>query len=180
MATFTAYRPSVTTRKTRVSPQLGGSGLEQINRRVTEVSEFIQETESMKRLIQKLEEANRKRQQELEYYLKSLHSEARSANEFEFTVCVINYSLQVWQALSAHFSRLGLCLEVPDACPGQSDDLMYTWSKAEHYLECEIFGSGAVEFFYRNRKSGGVWGEDTTLENGFSTAILEKAAFFAW
>ncbi len=55
---------------------------------------------------------------------------------------------------------------------------MYTWSKSEYYLECEIFATGAIEFFYRNRNTREVRGEDTTLEQGFSTDILDKVSLF--
>jgi hypothetical protein len=55
---------------------------------------------------------------------------------------------------------------------------MYSWSKAEHYLECEISGSGEIEFFYRNRKTGEDWGKDITLEQGFSTDILHYLTLF--
>lgn len=125
------------------------------------------------------EEGNEKRHQELRRYLDSLHSEAKSTGEVEFTILVLNTAWQVWADLREYFLSKGLCLEVPDACPGQRDNFMYTWSKAEHYLECEILGSGEVEFFYRNRNSGEVWGEDTTLEQEFSTTVLDKAALFA-
>jgi hypothetical protein len=71
-----------------------------------------------------------------------------------------------------------LYIEVPDACPGRRDNFMYTWSKEEHYLECEIFGSGEIEFFYRNRETGKNWGEDTTIAQVLSPVILEKVKLF--
>ena len=181
MTTFTAAKtPRTFVRRPKMSPQLAGDEGKALSKKITEVSDSIQNLESIKRLIQSLEVENKKRQEELKYYLDSLRSEADSTNESEFTVYVIDYSWQVWRELSGHFSEQGLCLEVPDACPGQTNNFMYTWSKAEHYLECEIFDDGAVEFFYRNRKSSEVWGEDTTLEHGFSTAVLKKANLFVW
>jgi hypothetical protein len=181
MATFTAAKTSRGfVARSGMPSELSGQEGQILSSKIIEVRRSIQETESIKRLLQSLEETSKKREEELKYYLDSLHSEAASSNEAEFTVFVIDYSWQVWQALSSRFLECDLCLEVPDACPGHSDNLMYTWSKSEHYLECEIFGNRAVEFFYRNRKSGEVWGEDTTLEHGFSTAILEKATCFVW
>ncbi len=136
--------------------------------------------EPIQRLLKNLEEPNEERHLHLQNYLESLRSEARSNNETEFTIKALNIAWQVWNDLKDHFQQKGLCLEVPDACPGSQDNFMYTWSKAEHYFECEIFGNGEVEFFYRNRSTGEVWGEDTTLEQGFSTAIFEKTAIFVW
>jgi hypothetical protein len=164
----------------KMSSLSAGQEGKELRERSSKVSDSIQNLESVQRLLQALEDEHKKRQQKLESYISSLRYEAESTLECEFTVFVIDYSLQVWRELSRRFSEGGLCLEAPDACPGQSDNFMYTWSKAEHYLECEIFGHGAVEFFYRNRRSGEVWGEDTTLEHGFSTDVLEKATFFAW
>jgi hypothetical protein len=120
----------------------------------------------------------RQRCQGLELYLDSLKNEVREARDANFSERVLNLSWYVWKALKSLFEATGRCLEVPDACPGSKDNFMYTWSESEHYLECEIFATGEIEFFYRNRNTGEVWGEDTTLEQGFSTDILEKASFF--
>lgn len=119
-----------------------------------------------------------KRCQRLRAYLETLRKEAISSREIEFSEKVLDLSWSVWQKLNNWFETRELHLEVPDACPGFRDNFMYTWSKAEHYLECEIFGTGEIEFFYRNRKTGQVWGEDTTIDQGFSTDILHKARLF--
>jgi hypothetical protein len=116
--------------------------------------------------------------QRLQEYLDSLKEEIRVVGETEFSEKVLNLSWLVWEALKSSFDSRGQRLNVPDACPGLKDNFMYTWSKSEHYLECEIFGNGEIEFFYRHRNTGEVWGEDTTLEQGFSTDILDKAALF--
>lgn len=162
--------------------ELSGQEGEKLIDIINKVSTSIQETESTKRLIQSIRDADQKRKQckdNLEFYIDSLRLEAKSTNESEFSVSVIDKSLHVWQELSKGFTQKGFWLEVPNACPGQNNDFMYTWSKDMHYLECEIFGNGAVEFFYRNRESGDIWGEDTTFERGFSAAIFEKVALFS-
>jgi hypothetical protein len=179
MTTFTAAKtPRVLFYRATTPLQPVGNEGQELSKKLDQVTRSIQSTESGKKLIQSLVGESRK-QQELESYMNSLRFEAESTHESEFTVFVINYSWQIWQELSKHFSEQGLCLEVPDACPGENDNFMYTWSKDEHYLECEIFGHGAVEFFYRNRKSGEIWGEDTALKYGFSMAIFKKAKLFA-
>lgn len=135
---------------------------------------------NLPRIHKKIEATNHQRQrsQGLRLYLESLKNEVREARDANFSERVLNLSWSVWKALKSLFEAKGECLEVPDACPGSKDNFMYTWSESQHYLECEIFATGEIEFFYRNRNTGEVWGEDTTLEQGFSTDILDKASFF--
>lgn len=167
--------------RSKTSPELYGPEGKEISQRITKVTDSILSNGHIQRIIQDLEKEHEKRHQELQSYLDSLRAEVKSTLQAEFTESVIDIALQVWEKLRSYFISNGLCLEVPDACPGQRDNLMYTWSKGEHYFECEMFGSGEVEFFYRNRiDSSKVWGEDTTLEQEFSTTIFDKAALFAW
>ncbi|MBD1929794.1 hypothetical protein H6F74_26690 [Trichocoleus sp. FACHB-90] len=151
-------------------------------KKLIKVNPKVTQDEPIKRLLQSLEwniqKHQEERQEELQHYLDSLRLEARATEEAEFTVSVINTAWQVWEKLRKHFLKQSLCLEVPDACPGKSDNFMYTWSRGEHYFECEIFGNSEVEFFYRNRNSSELWGEDTTLEKEFSTDIFAKASIF--
>ncbi|MFN6540065.1 MAG: hypothetical protein RM021_027465 [Nostoc sp. EkiNYC01] len=131
-------------------------------------------------LINQLDENSERRHQELKVYLDKLRPQANSTGIDGFTISVLDTAWQTWEKLKEYFSSKGLFLEVPDACPGQSDNFMYAWSKGEHYLECEIFGNKELEFFYQNRNTSEIWGEDTTLEQEFSAAVLEKVALFAW
>ena len=182
MATFKsiAASPRSFVRKPKMTSQLEGFEGKELSQKISEVSQAILRDEPIQRLLKSYEEGNEKRHQELRRYLSVLRCEAKSTGEVEFTILVIDAAWRVWEDLRKYFLSKGLCLEVPDACPGDTDNFMYTWSRAEHYLECEIFGSGEVEFFYRNRNSGEVWGEDATLEQGFSTTIFDKAALFTW
>lgn len=141
---------------------------------------FSQNSSPIQRLLKKLDENSERRHQELKAYLDTLRPQANSTGIDGFTISVLDTAWQTWEKLKEYFLLKGLCLEVPDACPGQSDNFMYAWSKGEHYLECEIFGNKALEFFYQNRNTNEVWGEDTTLEQEFSAAVLEKVALFAW
>lgn len=109
--------------------------------------------------------------QSIEEYLDSLRTES--------TETVIDTAWEVWERLRNHFLSKDLYLEIPDACPGEKDNFMYTWTKSEHYFECEVFGTGEIEFFCRNRDCNQVWGEDTTLEQGFSNTVFDKVACFA-
>jgi hypothetical protein len=113
-------------------------------------------------------------------YLELLKREVNENQNTGFTEQVLDLSYIVWQKLKNLFEETkGLTLEVPSACPGAKNNFMYTWTKTEHYLECEIFGSGEIEFFYRNRKTGEDWGKDTTLEEGFSKDVLHYLTLFA-
>jgi hypothetical protein len=152
-----------------------------IRRTIDAVNQSLQLAESIKRLgpsYRFLQREHLKRNESLDHYMGSLRSEATSIHDSEFTIFLIDYSWKISQELSKIFSKRGSYLSVPDACPGQNNNFMYTWSKGKYYLECEIFGSGEVEFFYKNRETGDVWGEDTTLEEGFSSNILDKVALF--
>jgi hypothetical protein len=163
--------------ESKVSSQSAGPDGYELKRKI---NDFSSEIEPIQRLLKSYEAPNEQRHLHLRDYLDSLQAEALSNSEAEFTIKVLDIAWQVWNKLKDHFQEKGKCLEVPDACPGSQDNFMYTWSKADHHFECEIFGSGEVEFFYRNRSTDEVWGEDITLEQGFSTTILEKTAIFAW
>jgi hypothetical protein len=182
MATFTttANLPRSFIRKAEILPQLEGSEGKKLSQKIDNVTKTLNKDEPIKRLLQQFEEGNQERNQKLQLYLDSLRFEAKSTSESEFSIATLDSAWQIWIKLKNYFLSKGLCLEVPDACPGYKDNFMYTWSKAQHYLECEIFGTQEVEFFYRNRNNGEVWGEDTTIEQEFSPTILDKAALFVW
>lgn len=166
--------------KPNLSSQLEGRDGQVLNRKVYEFAQSIREVETRTRLMRPFEQQHEGQHKQLLKYLQALRIEAKGTKEAEFTVSVIDLAERVWLNLKDHFRARGVCLEVPDACPGSNNDFMYVWSKAEHYLECEFFGDGAVEFFYRNRSTGDNWGEDTTLEYGLSTIIFNKVALFTW
>jgi hypothetical protein len=112
-----------------------------------------------------------------ESYVNELYTEAKT-EDAGFTTKVLDNARQVLQNLNSHFRRDHLFLEIPDACPGESDNFMFLWNKGEHHLECEIFGNGAVEFFYRNRSTNEVWGEDITIESKLTPAIMKRLMLF--
>jgi hypothetical protein len=93
-------------------------------------------------------------------------------------------SIMVWDRLQQVFLNGDhRCLQIPSVCPGNVSNLMYTWNKDDHYLECEIFEEGEIEFFYRNRNTGETWGEDVTSDaltpdQTFSEQILQKTGLF--
>jgi len=115
----------------------------------------------------------------LQDYLEKLRQEALAMNEVEFTVAVVDIAEQMWERLNREVVITpGKHLTIPNTCPGSNDNIMYTWFQKGHYLECEVFGDGNVEFFYRNFKDKQVWGEDTTFDKDFSIDIVDKILYF--
>lgn len=112
-----------------------------------------------------------------ESYVSELYSEAELVNS-GFSTKVLDNARQTLKRLNNHFRRDCLFLEIPDACPGESDNFMFVWDKGDNYLECEIFGNGAVEFFYRNRSTNELWGEDITVDAQLTSAIVRKLMLF--
>lgn len=183
MATVYISKPGKTSREfirgSQALPRPQGYEGKELTSRLKQVTDAICE-EPIQRLIKSLEQPNEERHKELQAYIDSLRSEVRVSYEAEFTESVLDTAWKVWESLKMAISARGLCLEVPDASPGNQNNFMYVWSKGDDYFECEIFGTGEVEFFYRNRNSGKNWGEETTIEQQFSRTILDKAALFAW
>jgi hypothetical protein len=180
MATYNLAPPNgsfVRNTVTTLTPVEGKEG-KQLSNKINQISDKIKKDEPIQRLLKPYEEDNQQKHQKLLDYIQSLRLEVIAGNETEFTLSVLEKAEQVWEALRKVFSSQNKCLEVPDACPGYNDNFMYTWSKEEHYLECEIFGSGEVEFFYRTNNN--VWGEDIKFEQEFSAEIIEKVILFTW
>jgi hypothetical protein len=91
-------------------------------------------------------------------YLDSLKEEAIRINGDESVIWLAKDFLTLLINKLAQHNQV---LEVPDCCPnnGSSGDFyaMFTWDKDEHYLECEIFNTKEIGFFYRNRLTNEVW-----------------------
>lgn len=147
---------------------------------VSKIQKLVLDSESenlepIHRLVHQLEQLYLERSQRLQAYLDSLHVNSISQERDD----LLEYVWQIWVTLRDIFNKRGLCLEVPDACPGENE-FIYVWSKGEHYLECEVFIDESVEFFYKNCSTLEIWGEDTKLEDGFSSETLEKLSIFSW
>lgn len=112
-----------------------------------------------------------------ESYVSELYSEAELIDS-GFSTKVLDNARQTLKKLNSHFRGDHLFLEVPDACPGESDNFMFVWDKGDNYLECEIFGDGEVEFFYRNRSTNELWGEDIAINAKLTPAIMKKLMLF--
>src|SRR5438093_1546188 len=79
-----------------------------------------------------------------------------------------------WQAWSSLSDCMSNALLVPDACPGPSGELLYTWDRDGHHLELEIFPDTPAEFFYENDSSGEVWEAAFVIGESVPPGALDK------
>lgn len=118
-------------------------------------------------------------------YLNSLREEAITINKSDQIVDVAYNSLQ---KLCGTLMSQNKVLEIPDCCPNTGTEwdfhIMFTWNKDEHYMECEVLVDGTLEFFYRNRLTNEVWGEDHSItedyfpDSVYDEALLNKLSYF--
>ena len=72
----------------------------------------------------------------------------------------------------------GFSLPVPAACTGPDGKLLYTWDRGRHHLELEIIPGQAAEFFYRDRETGELWGEDYTIGGPVPAGAVQRLHLF--
>lgn len=98
------------------------------------------------------------RREQMNEYLNSLKEEAVEINGDESVIWLAKDFLTL---LIHKLAQINLVLEVPDCCPNTGSQgefhIMFSWDKDEDYLECEIFNTGMIEFFYRNSFTHKVW-----------------------
>jgi hypothetical protein len=69
-------------------------------------------------------------------------------------------------------------MPVPAACSGPDGQMFYSWDHGKHHLELEIIPGKAAEFFYRDRQSGELWGEDYLIGEPLSSEAIGKLKLF--
>jgi hypothetical protein len=72
----------------------------------------------------------------------------------------------------------GFALPIPAACTGPDGQLLYVWDRGRHHLELEIIPGQPAEWFYRDRQSGQLWGEDYRIGDPLPVGAVEKLRFF--
>jgi hypothetical protein len=87
-------------------------------------------------------------------YLRRVSSDGRSPL---ITPATARKSWDLWLAVR---NAVGSSMPVPSAATGPDGVMFYSWDNGEHHLEAEIFPDRDTEFFYRNRSTGELWGED--------------------
>ena len=70
-------------------------------------------------------------------------------------------------------------IPLPAACTGPDGKLAYAWDRDEHHLELEFIPNQPAEFFYRNRATRELWGEDYIVGSRLSEEAIDKLKFFA-
>ena len=65
-------------------------------------------------------------------------------------------------------------MPVPAACTGPDGEMFYSWDRGHHHLELEIIPGKPAEFFYRNRETEELWGEDYIVGNALSAEAIHK------
>jgi hypothetical protein len=65
-------------------------------------------------------------------------------------------------------------MPVPAACTGPDGEMCYSWDRGPHHLELEIIPGRPAEFFYRDRSSEQVWGEDYEIGERLSDEAVAK------
>lgn len=83
---------------------------------------------------------------------------------------------EVWSIL---WEASGQTLAVPGACTGPDNQIGYGWDNSIHHFGVEIFPDQPIEFFYRNRKTNEVWGEDYEIGNPLPEKVKECLDLFA-
>lgn len=68
-------------------------------------------------------------------------------------------------------------MKVPDCCSEQGRNnefhILFTWERDEHYLECEVFNSGVIQFFYENHLTK----EAQVTPEFFPSEMYDEAVF---
>jgi hypothetical protein len=73
---------------------------------------------------------------------------------------------------------MGFALPIPAACTGPDGQMLYTWDRGKHHLELEIIPGQSAEYFYRDRETGELWGEDYTIGDPLSPDAIRKLKLF--
>lgn len=72
----------------------------------------------------------------------------------------------------------GFALPIPAACTGPDGEMFYSWDRGKHHLELEIVPGRSAEFFYRDRETEALWGEDYNIGETLSVEAIEKLKLF--
>lgn len=83
-------------------------------------------------------------------------------------------SWDLWLALR---KAVGTSMPIPSAGTGPDGVMFYSWDKGDHHLEAEIYPERNTEFFYRNRHTGDLWGDDYA-GGTFPAELMSKLRLF--
>lgn len=69
-------------------------------------------------------------------------------------------------------------MPLPAACTGPDGQMFYSWDKDEHHLEIELDPGDGNFWFYRNRKTEIMWGDDWAVGSKLPWWLPKKLALF--
>jgi len=69
-------------------------------------------------------------------------------------------------------------MPIPAACTGPDGQMLYAWDQGRHHLELEIIPQRPAEFFYKDRETRELWGEDYTIGDPIPAEAVERFKFF--
>jgi hypothetical protein len=80
---------------------------------------------------------------------------------------------ELWRMLRAAFAQVA----VPQAGPVPEGGFQFVWDEGEHHLEIDILADRTIEWFYRNRRTNDVVGDDGIHE--IPAAFYERLHLFS-
>lgn len=103
---------------------------------------------------------------------------ARLRESGEITPETAERAWQVWQQVAKAVRQGEDVLPVPDVAAGPAGNVLFFWDCSEHHFEVEIDPEGETSMFYRNRKTGKIWGEDLDQDDELSSEAWERLSLF--
>ncbi len=84
-------------------------------------------------------------------------------------------AMKAWNAI---WIASGGLMPIPAACTGPDGEMFYSWDRGRHHLELEIIPGQHAEFFYRDRETEQLWGEDYNIGEPLSAEAIQKLQLF--
>ena len=81
----------------------------------------------------------------------------------------------VWQRLDLATAHR---VPAPDVGPGPNGEVLFVWDTEEHHFEIELSPRETTYLFYRNRKTGSVWGDDWAEDASIPEEALRRLSAF--
>jgi hypothetical protein len=72
----------------------------------------------------------------------------------------------------------GGSLPMPAACTGPDGELAYYWDRGRHHLSLTVIPNQPVEFFYRDRETEQIWGEDYRIGDELPRQVVDALSLF--
>jgi hypothetical protein len=84
-----------------------------------------------------------------------------------------------WKAWQDAERAAGTSLVVPDVSAAAENTVLFTWDGGEHHLELEVSAEDGASYFYRNRISGEIWGDEYAIGRPVPLEARARLALFA-